>query len=139
MADVCLKPLTYVGPATMAEVNPVTAANASLITVAVQSHESWCQEPVLWQAEGLAFDTVINLTHMVVLTMSHFYREPSLGDVVSKCHILIASPTNCPCWPMGSGIFMRRQRDPRGRLWVISADAAGTSLSHTLRQVAPCL
>jgi len=46
---------TYVSP-------PVTATDASPMTVAIQSCQSWCQELVLWQAQRLAFDIVDNLT-----------------------------------------------------------------------------
>jgi len=68
LADASLKTLPYVSPATVSSVNPVAAA--------VQSCESQCQEPVPWQAQRCAFDTVDNLTpcraHKVVFTTRHY-------------------------------------------------------------------
>ena len=80
LADASPKTLTYV--------SMLTAADMSPMTVAVQSHESRYQEPVLWQAQNLAFDTVDNptlrCTHMVVLTTSRCYCEPFPANAVSK-------------------------------------------------------
>ena len=67
-----------------------TAADVSLVTIVVQSHESCCQEPVLWQAWRLVFNTVDSptpyRTHEVVLTKHHCSHEPSQamlnGDVI---------------------------------------------------------
>ena len=81
-------------------VSPVTADDASPMTVAVQSRQSWYQGLVLWQAQRLAFDTVDNLTlhhaHMVALTTHCCYHEPFLCIAVLKCHILILSPAITP-------------------------------------------
>ena len=47
------KTLTDMSPVTVADVFLAIVANASPMTVAVQSRESWYQELVLWQTHGL--------------------------------------------------------------------------------------
>jgi len=90
------KTLTYVSLATVANVSPATAAAANPNTMAVQLRQSLCQELVPCQAQRLAFNSVDNPTvrraHKVVLTMCCCYREPFLGDAVSKCHVLTVRP-----------------------------------------------
>jgi len=90
--------------------------------VAIQSHESRCQELVIWQAQRPAFDIVDNLT----LCYAH--------KVVLSTHR----------WPMGSDTATSssgtsRQRDLWGQLWVVPADPADTSSSHTPHLGVPCM
>jgi len=98
LANASPKTPTYVSPATMADVSPATAADASPMTVAIPSHESRCQEPVLWQAQRLAFNTVDNQTPLC--------SQGSLDNTSLLPHSDSKS-SHRPCWPIGCGIFMR--------------------------------
>jgi len=78
LADASLTTQANVSSVTLANVSPATAGHASSMTVAVQSHESRCQEPVVWRAQRLAIDITDNPAlhhaHMGISTMRAFQQ-----------------------------------------------------------------
>jgi len=91
-ADAYQKFLSCASLATVADVSPVT--------VAVQSSESWCLEPVLLHGQRLASDNVNSpsphCTRKVVLTRRRYYHDPFPGDVGLRYHTPIGGPTISP-------------------------------------------